>query len=93
MISACIYQRRHVSEHRKRQKNNINEKQLLISLDSRNIRIASMALTQRVFDNSLHPCVTSERSLRVVPTYTRASVIGCDRNHIGLISSNNKVLY
>lgn len=41
-----------------------------------------MALTQRVLEISFHPCVTSDRSLRVVPTYTSASVIGCKRNHV-----------
>lgn len=46
------------------------------------------ALTQRVFENSLHPCVTSERSLRVVPTYTNASVIGCNRNHLEALTNH-----
>ena len=33
-------------------------------------------LTQRVVETSLHPCVTSARSFKVVPTYTSARVIG-----------------
>lgn len=39
--------------------------------------IKQLMLTQRVVETSLHPCVTSERSFKVVPTYTSAKVIGC----------------
>lgn len=41
------------------------------------VMLAVDAFTQRVGDNSLHPCVTSARSFSVVPTYTSANVIGC----------------
>ena len=46
----------------------------------------AIALTQRIVENSFHPCVTSERSFSVVPTYTRANVSGCNRKQRSLVS-------
>ena len=37
-------------------------------------------LTHLVVEISLHPCVTSDRSFNVVPTYTKARVIGWQKN-------------
>jgi len=45
--------------------------------EAENVIKICVDLTQRPGENSLHLWVTSERSFRVVPTYTNASVIGC----------------